>query len=118
MATDPYTLNASQVDNVFYTWSPMANGDVGLGAQYSGAGDRTIQIQGTFGAGGTVTAEGSLDGANWFQLHDPTGTAISFTAAGLKAILEHVAFVRPHVTAGDGTTAITAILAVRRNLHG
>ena len=118
MATDNATINVSQVDNVFITWGPMANGDVGNSQGYTGSADRTFQVTGTFGSGGTVVLEGSLDGANWFPLHDPLGAAISKTSAGLSAVLEHCPFIRPHVTAGDGTTAITAILAVRRNFNG
>lgn len=101
-------------DNRVYTWTPLTttNAD-GAGVGFIGSGDRTIQVTGTFGAGGTVIVEGTLDGTNWFQLRDPSSTVISFTAAGLKAILENVVQVRPRVTAGDGTTAITAILQVR-----
>jgi hypothetical protein len=103
------------VDGSVARWTPLANGDDGSPATFIGSGDRTIQITGTFGVGGTVIVEGSLDGTNWFQLRDPTHTAISLTAAGLRAVLENVPFFRPRVTAGDGTTAITALLHVRRN---
>lgn len=119
MATVNYTSSDYLRENQVYTWTPLTttNAD-GQGAGYSGAGDRTVQITGTFGAGGTVIVEGTLDGTNWYQLKDPSNTAISFTAAGLKAILENVLLVRPRVTAGDGTTSITATLLVRREHNG
>lgn len=102
-------------EGVFETWTPLANGDDGSTATFVGAGDRTVQVTGTFGVGGTVILEGSLDGTTWFGLRDPTSTAISFTAAGLKAILEAVPYIRPRVTAGDGTTSITVKIYHRRN---
>ena len=118
MATVNFTPNQVFIDGGFFTWTPLTttNSD-GQPAQYQGAGDRTVQIQGTFGAGGTVIIEGSIDGTNWYNLRDPSSTAISFTAAGMKAVLENVPFIRPRVTAGDGTTSITALLYVRRNTY-
>jgi hypothetical protein len=111
------TINFSKTDiagNLGYVWSNLAVSDTGDGALHGGTGDRTVQASGTFGAGGAVLIEGSLDGNNWFPLHDPQGVALSFTAAGLRAILEHVLMVRPRVTGGDGTTSITTIVNVRR----
>ena len=118
MTTRTPTLQDALLDTKAYTWTGLLNGDDGAGAQYTGSGDRSVQITGTFGAGGTVVVEGTLDGTNWFGLRDPSSTAISFTTAGLKAILENVLAVRPRVTAGDGTTTITAILLIRRASNG
>ena len=118
MATRTPTLQDALLDQKLYTWTGLLNGDDGAGAPHVGAGDRTIQVLGTFGVGGTIIAEGSLDGTNWFPLRDPSSTAISFTAAGGRAILENVAFVRPRVTGGDGTTSLTVILMTRRTGNG
>lgn len=115
MATINASIEANFVAYSRFTWTPLANGDDGDGAQYMGSGDRSIQIKGTFGAGGTVIVEGTNDNVSWYQLKDATGTAISFTAAGIKQILENPLAIRPRVTAGDGTTAITATLVVRKD---
>ena len=97
-------------------WTGLANGESGdTPVADILSGDRVVQVTGTFGAGGTIILEGSVDGTNWFQLRDPSSTLISFTAAGGKAVLEAVPFVRPRVTAGDGTTSLTAQVATRRN---
>lgn len=119
MATVAYALQDAWVGEAIYTWTPLTttNAD-GQPAQYQGAGDRVIQVIGTFGAGGTVILQGSTDGANWFPLHKPDSSAISFTAAGLSGVLENCPYIRPFVTAGDGTTSITAQLATRRNERG
>jgi hypothetical protein len=116
MTTVNYTAQQSFVDSAVYSWSPLTTGNAdGQGAGRVGAGERTVQIEGTFGVGGTVVIEGSLNGTTWYQLHDPGNTLISFTAAGLRAILENVLFIRPRVTAGDASTSIVATLAVRLN---
>lgn len=94
-------------------WAAMANGDTGAPQMLPGNADRTIQVTGTFGAGGSVAAEGSNDGVNYFALTDPTGTTIAITSAGGKAITEACMYIRPHVTAGDGTTALVATMFCR-----
>ncbi len=95
-----------------HVWAGLANGDDGAPVTIPGAPDRTVQVFGTFGAGGTIVFEGTLEAVpvNWFPLVDPQGNAISFGAAGGELVLELVAHIRPRVTAGDGTTDITAIV--------
>ena len=119
MATRTPVLQDALLDQKLYTWTGLLNGDDGAGGPHVGSGDRTVQVFGTLGVGGTIIFEGSLDGGtNWFPLRDPSSTAISFTAAGGRAILENVALVRPRVTGGDGTTSLTAILMTRRTGSG
>lgn len=96
-------------------WSPMLNGDVGTAVdRFSDFADKSIQATGAFGVGGSVAAEGSNDGINYFSLTDPQGTVIAVTAAGGKAITEATLNFRPHVTAGDGTTSLTVTMFFRR----
>lgn len=90
------------------TWAAMANSDVGTALSAAQLADKSVQISGTFGAGGTIIIEGSNNGGvSYSTLRDPQGTALSFTAADLKQILENADLLRPRVTAGDGTTALT-----------
>ena len=98
-------------------WAAMANGDTGIPVTLPGNADRTIQVTGTFGAAGSVAVEGSNDGVNYFALTNPTGTVIAITSAGGAAITEAVQYVRPHVTAGDGTTALIATMFCRNTQH-
>src|SRR5262245_37783298 len=94
----------------------LANGDSGKPISGWTHSDRTIQIYGTFGVGGSVQPEGSNDfqsaGATFVQLRDPSGLSITLTSAGLKQILEHTYWIRPRCTAGDGTTALTVIMCL------
>ena len=94
------------------TWGPMANGDVGDPVQMPEFADKSIHVTGTFGTGGSVAVEGDNEiypgtSANFVALRDPSSTTIAITAAKAQAVLENTVLVRPHVTAGDGTTALT-----------
>lgn len=105
----------NQRNGVLVVWSALANGDDGTPWEHADYGDRTVHFTGTFGAGGSVTFQGSNDGTNWFALTDPQGNAITKTAAGIEVVSENPRFVRPIVTAGDGTTALVATMWGRRN---
>lgn len=93
-------------------WTAIPNGNTGAPILMSTFSDRSVQVSGTFGAGGTVLLEGSNDGTTYATLTDPAGAAISFTAAGLKQVLHITKYMRPRVSAGDGTTAITVHLLI------
>lgn len=95
---------------VSVAWGGLANGDDGTGALFAGVADKTVQVLGTFGSGGTVVIEGSMDGSTWAGLTDPQGDPLSFAAAGINTVLENPKFIRPNVTAGDGTTDLTVII--------
>src|SRR5262249_50287624 len=85
--------------------------------------DITIHVFGTFGAGLTLSIEGSNE-----VVASPTapvvlndsrgvGNAMTFLTAGgnaAKQLLEACTRIRPRITAGgDGTTSLTVILAAR-----
>lgn len=97
-------------DGQTVTWTPLTetNAD-GLPARYVGSGDRTFQAYGTWGSGGTLTLEGSVNGSNWVVLKDPQGDPISFTADGIATVMECPSWVRPKVSAGTGVS-VTAKL--------
>ena len=118
MATINYTENAYTFGNVIYQWDSLTTGDDGQPAGTTGSGDRTVQVQGTFGASGTVLIEGTLDMLNWYTLRDAANSSLSFGSAGLKTIMENVVAVKPRVSNGDGTTSIQCILSVRRDRNG
>lgn len=122
MTVQPVTRsNASAATQVpIFTWNALANGDTGQGISIVDFPDKTITFSGTFGAGGSVSLEGSNDSTNgqngnWLVLKDPSGSALTKTAAGIAAVVEHPLWIRPHCTGGDGTTAIVASILVRRS---
>lgn len=113
---------AGGIDAIVVTWGLLANGDTGKPVQLPAAADRSIQAEGTFGAGGSVACEGSnnstvgTDG-NFRALSNPAGTTIAITTAGIQQVTEATAWVRPNVTAGDGTTSLTVTMCMRRTLR-
>lgn len=96
------------------TWTGLLNGDDGAPAQWVDFADRCVQVTGTFGTGGSLTMEGSNDGTNFSSLADPQGNALTFTSSKLEQVLELPRYVRPRVTAGDGTTSLVATLCMRK----
>jgi hypothetical protein len=72
----------------------------------------TVQITGTFGVGGNVAIEGSLDGSTFAVLNDPDGSPLNFTAAGINEVRENVNLLRPIVTAGDGSTNLVVTMVI------
>lgn len=96
------------------TWTGLANGDDGAPVEWVDFADRCVQVTGTFGSGGSVTIQGSNDGTNWATMADPQGNALTVTSAKLEQVLELPRYVRPIVTAGDGTTSLAVTLCMRR----
>ena len=95
-------------------WPAMAVGDVGDPISLVDFQDRSVQITGTFGAGGSAVVEGSNDdGATWATLSDAQGVALIFSISGLRQITEISHLIRPRVAGGDGTTSLNAILLKR-----
>lgn len=102
-------LDTDMVGPKVITWSGLLNGDDGTAFQCIEYEDKFVQVTGTFGAGGSVQLEASNDGTNWFII------GVAITAAGVQNFSQRPRFVRPHVTAGDGTTNLTFILAAHRH---
>lgn len=99
-------------------WTGLLNGDDGSPQRQVSQADRSVQVKGTFGVGGTVVIEGSNDeGVSYVTLVDQAGAALSFTAAGIKQIRDLPGLIRPRVTAGDGTTSLEVHLIARSNLR-
>jgi hypothetical protein len=96
------------------TWGPCANGDVGLPVDLTQYADRSVQVEGTLGAGGQCTMEGSNDGVNYRVLHDPFSVALTVNATGISHITEMTRLMRPRITGGDGTTAMMVTLFARK----
>lgn len=96
------------------TWSGLLNSDEGAPAVIPDWADRTVQFTGTFGAGGTIKLQGSNDNVNYFDLTDPQGNAISKTGAALEVVEEGPLYIKPLVSAGDGSTSLTCIIFARR----
>lgn len=106
------------------TWGPMQNGDVGIGvgspidvaisyfgniADLAGFADHSVEVDGIFGAGGNLAWQGSNSGSAYGVLTDPYGNVLNITPTSrpVQQWTEATIYVRPAVTAGDGTTSLT-----------
>jgi hypothetical protein len=96
-------------DRVWVDSWALAQGDTATPISRANQSERSIQLAGTWG-GATVVLQGSNDGVTWFTLTDPAGAALSFTANGLKQVMESVLHVKPAISGGDGTTAVVVTL--------
>lgn len=102
--SDTYIIDA--VGGLNIVWGPgLLNGDTGafvsIGRDYW---KLTVQAVGTFGAGGTVVLEGSNDGVTTSTLKDVNNASISMTDNTIQRLEGIPGFIRPRVSAGDGTT--------------
>lgn len=102
-------------DLTIVRWVNMTNGDSGAPYAFTQWADRSVQVSGTFGAGGSARWEGSnlpapSSDADYSVLTDPQGNDLNITSAKIEAVTELAAWSRPRITAGDGTTSITVTL--------
>lgn len=92
-------------------WTGLLNGDDGDAITFCQFTDKSVQVSGTFGVGGSVRLEGSNNGgATWATLTDPQGNDLIFTSPKIEMVSEATALVRPIVTAGDGNTSLSVHL--------
>lgn len=98
------------------TWSGLTftTTDDGAPVDWIDFADRSIQVVGTFGATGAVTIEGSNNGVDWAALSDPQGNVLTITNPKIEQVLELTRYVRPRITAGDVSTSLSVLLAMRK----
>jgi len=116
ITTPPTTQDYEGI--ILASWSGLtfATTDVGAAAEFPNFADRTVQVIGTLGVGGSVRIEGSLNGTDWVVLTDPQGNNLDITSLKIEAISEATRYIRPNVTAGDGTTNLTVLLMCKKVL--
>ena len=96
-----------------HVWALTTADPTGDSVSFPGARDRAVHAYGTWG-GATMAIQGSMDGTNWFTLHDESGVALTFTADGGHAIQENTLHLRAALTAvGVGATVNVKILSGR-----
>lgn len=112
------TVNDGPIEVWQWTGLTKRTDDTGDPLNKPSFADRSVQVKGTFGTGGTVIMEGSndreIDTPTYFPLKDPNGVAISFTEDEGAQLLECTYLTRPRVTGGDGTTDLTVTILVRK----
>jgi len=118
MAVIPYSLvwypEPARPIGLIVTWGPMAVGDTGVPIDLVGFADRSIQVEGVFGANGTCELQGSNDLTNFRVLHDPYSNPLDYTFARIDHLTEIPVLMRPAILSGDITTAIVVTMYIRR----
>ena len=100
---------------VLVTWNGINNANnTGSAVQIPMHSDRTIQFNGTFNTA-LAWLEGSNDGVTWEILTNPAGSALTFSAKGLKQVVEAPLYVRPNANNTKADTNLVATLLMRRN---
>lgn len=121
MATRPVTVSRVDENTYKFFWETLSQANADgepISAVYADYADRHVQVTGTFGAGGNLRVEGSLDLSAYAALNDFFGNALNITAAGVKGIAEVPLLTRPNVTAGDGSTDLDVTIIARRSRSG
>ena len=117
MATVTGVESLYQLSHRLRTWTALTttNAD-GNPITYAsnGMGGVTFQVTGTWGAGGSMVVEGGKDGTNYFALTDQANAALTLSANTLKTVRDTPLYIRPRVTAGDGTTNLTVVAALQK----
>jgi hypothetical protein len=113
-ATLPPTTDYEGI--ILASWSGMTftSTDDGAPAEYPNYSDRSVQVTGTLGVGGSVRIEGSMNGTDWAPLTDPQGNDLNLTTLKIEAISEATRYIRPRITAGDGTTNLVVTIMFKR----
>lgn len=80
------------------------------GVDFGSFNDRTVTVTGTFG-GATITIQGSNDNSTYQTLRSTDGANLTFTAAGIRCILEAPKYIRITSTAGSSASVTTIVHA-------
>ena len=95
-------------------WVGMSAGDVGEPIAFGEWGDRSVQVTGDFGTGGTLKWEGSNDRETFCSLTNSKGEPMEIITHCVAAVTEISVVARPRVTAGDGATNLSVHVLLRR----
>ncbi len=118
------TVKVNDDKTVTIRWTGLLNTDYGSPVMVARYPDKTVQVHGTFGTTAVVAIEGSNldeptvnDVLDWGDCGDQTGTVLSIGELEPVVIAESPLWIRPIVSAGDGTTLLSVtIICVARGV--
>lgn len=102
-------------------WIGLGNDDEGEPLTTADFADKTVEIGGVFGAGGSIALKGSNDpgvGPVGVNLTDPLGVEIDGNTPVLATILQNPLKVWPVVSGGDGDTDLNVRILLRTSVSG
>ena len=89
------------------SWSIATGGDTGVRTpvEFANYPDKTVHVTGTFGSvtlrGSNLANPSDASAGDWFNLTDPQGGPITFTANGGKLIVENPRWISSITTGGS-----------------
>src|SRR5258706_4000685 len=110
----PTSITTGGVDIIAVQWTPMKFGDTAQPIVSGALVDHSIQCEGLFGAGTNIQIQGSNDGQNYHALTDPYSNTINMGSAQLRQTTEDTVWIKPVISAGDGTANLTITVCIRR----
>lgn len=95
-----------------WRWAGLTESDTCAPIPLGDYSDVTVQVGGTFGSG-TLSVQGSAapQDAGYVAVHDPQGNALSFSAAGMEAVLEKLYWLKPVLAGATGANLDIYVLA-------
>lgn len=99
-------------------WTALLNAETGDATKLPKWGNKSVHISGVPGVTGVVAIQGSNDGVAWAVLSSGLSTQGDLTAlavpaapgATIRAVYENTEWIRPVVSAGDGTTTVKVVI--------
>lgn len=88
-------------------WSIATGGDTGVRSpvEFANYPDKTVHVTGTFGSvtlrGSNLANPSDATSSDWFDLTDPQGNVLTFTAADGAVISENPRWISPITTGGS-----------------
>ena len=102
-----------------FQWVGLKSGDTGEPFPMGSYSDKTIQVEGNFSGGASVSLEGTnnVNKASpvYFTLHKTDLSHLTFSSPDGFAIIDNPHMIRPNVSGGDGSTDITVSLYIISN---
>lgn len=115
MATKKPVYDRPDDNTVRITYTGLTTADDGEPFQLPEYSDRSVQLTGTLGVGGTMAIEGANDDVPTYQtLTDQNDNNLSLNALKTEQVMQVTLRTRPRPTAGDGTTNLNVIFLCRR----
>lgn len=97
---------------ILASWT-FAGNFTGTAFEVPGMSDRCVQMKGTWDSA-SISLKGSNDGTNFEILRDPAGNSLTFTADGLKQVLENPRYLSPvSSSAGANANVTVTVFSVR-----
>lgn len=114
-ATITHDKNGRVIPGICGVWSGLDNDDTGKWVRVASLPDKSVQLQGTPGASLTLKIQGyngadPSNGSGGFLTYDGLTDIVLAAAGDIAYIAEHVTWIRPIASGGDGTTNVSVTL--------